>query len=284
MKREKPRGKNPKKDIGIFLLLLSLVPLSWAGVRLGTALKDRADFRFSYTYEGEFQYSELYETILEGGYQKNRPVKDMAEKLERCMPMVVPAMRGPFVQETMELPIDITYYAEPSQSSEPVLKFQKGEKVKISPDTEGAWPVNGYGCIGLPDYRPGWRCVKPFIKGGSGESVEELPYYYIPLQDLETILRQYTAEINAQAKSEMSKIGKNQKDFYRILLACDLVLYRKGIYNSPELEYPVWDTWDTVLVSASGILLLSGIILWIANGKGKRAKAGAGASNEENEA
>ena len=256
----------------IILFTFSFFILVLLGFRLWQAVEWNNVLHQTYPLSSEFTYSDLYSSFLKGGYRDGVPVKDMASQLEDyANPVDVVASEGPFTQETLELPIDITYYAEPSGDTV-ALQLKKGEKVIVAPDPEknSGWLEIGYGCVGYPDYTPGWRCVRPFMVEGSGEQVEELPYYYIPLQDLETIFRQYVKEINAQREAEgIQKIEDGNGSIAQWVLSCDYGLYKKGIFHSPDLQQPLWDMWDTALVCAFALLFLGGLLL-LAAGRKKR--------------
>ena len=62
------------KTVGICLLVFSCISLIWGGIRIGKALSVKADSEGQYAYN-EFQYSDMYGSILGGGYQQGVPVK-----------------------------------------------------------------------------------------------------------------------------------------------------------------------------------------------------------------
>ena len=254
--------KRWKKPTGVILLLASFFFLIWPGFRVWKAAELNAVLENLYDSSKEFTYSELYTSFLQGGYCKNIPVKDMAGELTKYVDSnTVIGGAGPFSLETMELPVDITYYSAPDTDSQAVFEISMGTEIVVNPQPEGGWMANGYGCVGLPDYTRGWRCVRPFMEAGSGEDPEKLPYYYVPMEDLETILRQYVHKVNENR--EIAPWSAEQENLFveQHLRNCDSVLYSLGIFSSPDLSYPIWDTWDTVLLGGFIALFLAGSIL-----------------------
>lgn len=270
------RGKHARRHVkektGVCLLLLSLLPLLWAGLRANDALRLNAALRELYSSPKAFQYSDLYCGFLNGGYRANIPVKDMAGELSKHVRNnTVIAGSGPFTVETMKLPVDLAYYAEPDDRGEMALEIPKGTEVVVSPDPDGGWFTEGYGCAGLPDYKRGWRCVRPFLEKGSQEDLDDLPYSYIRLETLETVLRQYVAEVNRQRTAAPWDKGQENHFVIQHLRNCDSMLYRLGVFDSPDLQYPVWDSADTLLAGLFAVLLVSGIALLA---MGRRKKGG----------
>ncbi len=263
MERKEKAG-NRKKSIGVCLLILSLVPLIWGGIRVGAAVSVKTDSESQYAYDG-FQYSDMYASVLEGGYQQRVPVKNMAEELERLQTAVVTAEKeaDPPSPE-MTLSVDLTYYEKPDTGSAVVAEIPKGTKILYFLDRESCMPEFGYGVCSFPGYEAGWRCVRPFLEAedaASGEGAAaagELPYAYIRLEALETVAWDYRSqEPRWNSGAALSAEGQ----VFGELRAADKEMYRKGVYNSPDLPYPVWDVWDTALFSVFAVLCISGCIL-----------------------
>lgn len=261
-----------KRLIGICLLLCSAVPLAWGGVRVGMAMFAKAEHEKQYLYE-EFQYSDMYGSILGGGYEQGVPVKSMAEKLERVQTAVVTAEEeADLPSPEMTLSVDLTYYEEPDTGSAIAAEIPKGTRILYFLDRETCIPEYGYGACSFPGYESGWRCVRPFLKAeetGSEEGEEaadKLPYAYIRLEQLEAVAWEYYRQEPAWfAGSSLPAEGQ----IFEELRAVDKEFYRKGIYASPDLSYPVWNVWDTVLLGSFVVLFVSGCILLIAGRKGK---------------
>ena len=139
--------KRWKKPTGVILLLVSFFFLFWPGFRVWKAAELNAVLKNLYDSSREFTYSELYTSFLQGGYCKNIPVKDMAGKLTKYVDSnTVIGGAGPFSLETMELPVDITYYSAPDTDSQAVFKISMGTEIVVNPQPEGGWMTNGYGC------------------------------------------------------------------------------------------------------------------------------------------
>ena len=275
-------GENRKHRLiwrlGACMVVLSLAPLLWAGFRILDTARLNVDIQAGFHLAEKFEYSDLYNSFLDGGYRAQIPVKDMAPALESYSYLGwVVAVNSAFTQETVELPMDLTYYAGPSRDSAVAFSLKKGETVVVMPQTEASGVIVGYGCVGFPDYQKGWRCVRPFMKAGGGEKLEELSYFYIPMADLETVLRKYTSECNGKRTVSI----ENENLFIaKTLRLCDWRLYEHGIYNSPDLQYPIWDPADTLLASIFAVLLVSGIALLLMGRKGQKAVEGAADSQE----
>ena len=110
--------KRWKKPTGVILLLASFFFLFWPGFRVWKAAELNAVLKNLYESSRKFTYSELYTSFLQGGYCKNIPVKDMAGELTKYVDSnTVIGEAGPFSLETMELPVDITYYSAPDTDS-----------------------------------------------------------------------------------------------------------------------------------------------------------------------
>lgn len=255
---------NWKKKIGGCLLVFSCIPLIWGGIRIGKALSVKADSEGQYAYN-EFQYSDMYGSILGGGYQQGVPVKSMAEALERVQTNIVTAQKqeNPPSPE-MTLSVDLTYYEEPDTGSAIAAEIPKGTRILYFLDRETCIPEYGYGACSFPGYESGWRCVRPFLKAEETDSEEgeeaadKLPYAYIRLEQLEAVAWEYRRQEPAwSAGSSLPAEGQ----IFGELRAVDKEFYRKGIYASPDLSYPVWDIWDTVLLGVFIAFVLAGSIL-----------------------
>ncbi|MFR8003770.1 MAG: hypothetical protein ACLU62_12765 [Hydrogeniiclostridium sp.] len=114
--------------------------------------------------------------------------------------------------------------------------------------------------------------MRPFLKAeetdpeNAEEAAEKLPYAYIRLEQLEAVAWEYCRQEPAwSAGGSLPAEGQ----IFGELRAVDKEFYRKGIYASPDLSYPVWDIWDTVLLASFVVLFVSGCILLVAGRKGK---------------
>lgn len=259
-----------KKLAGICLFILSVVPLAWGSARVAEAVSVRAEYEEQYAYDA-FEYSEMYASILGGGYEQKIPVKDMAEALERVQTNIVTAERqGNLPSPKTVLPTDLTYYEEPNAESAVLMEIPKGTEVLYFLDTETCMAEYGYGVCSFPGYEAGWRCVRPFLRAEEAASQDpaelagELPYGYIRLEELEAVSREYYTEVpQGSIESSLSM----EERIFEELRATDKEFYQKGICNSPDLLYPVWDMWDTVLACVFALLFLSGCILLVLAGK-----------------
>lgn len=259
------KRKNWKKYIAFSLLFLSLIPLIWEGILLGSAVYMKRHSESQYA-SNEFAYSDTYDSYLDGGYSRKVPVKSMAKKLERLHVEAVPlvGVSGELPSPEMILPVTLTYYEEPDTESTIAVEIPKGTEVLYFLNREWPMLVYGYGARSLPGYEPGWRCVRPFVKtqetvSGETEAIDKLEYAYIRLEQLEAVVWEYRRQEPLWRRSENPLFIEGY--VFEELRTVDMEFYQKGIYNSPDLAYPIWDTWDTVLLGVSIVLFLAGSIL-----------------------
>ena len=150
----------------------------------------------------------------------------------------------------ISLPKDICYYDEPDDRGEPVYVILAGTVIKWNnPDDQTGEPIYeeeyGYGTIGFPTIKKGWRYVRPFV-GGTESSDKEDAHYYVRLKDLEEVFRE--VQKLPEVKAALEDWDTEEDRRYRQMRVIDLWFYRSGIYLSPDLYQQVWYWWDTVLI------------------------------------
>jgi hypothetical protein len=192
-----------------------------------------------------------------------------------------------------ELPFTLRYYASPDSSTDPVYEIPKG-----TPIWDYGWldwhAEPGYGIASFPTYTAGWRYVRPFVvRDGlirwygfadvdgnlneDGLAIEKLEYYYVRTEDMirlsEHLLR---ADFlgSRHFTGNFAERGYTVKGFakYWIALRCDVLFYQSGMYRSPDLPYLNFDTKNTVLFSAAGVLLTLYIVLRVRRARQQRQK------------
>lgn len=183
---------------------------------------------------------------------------------------------------------DIAYYAAPEDTGAPVLVRKKGDWVTLydlySNMLGGRGIENTY-----PTYQKGWRYAYP-LPLTQTETWEDGGYHgtklYVRLKDLEQVQadllkasryegifdsmiefgdRRWDGKPYEKGEKEEMLYRQTEKlitETYsggtRVLLKKDRDYYDKGFYFSEDLEAPLWDTWNTVLLlgAAGGLLLL----------------------------
>lgn len=161
---------------------------------------------------------------------------------------------SPFAEAPIVMPNDfvlkqsISYYSEPDDNLEPLLTLDAGKTYMIRIfDTRNY----KYGIKSWPTYEKGWRFVIPFFERGYEKL--DASAYYVKLKDLYSPLMSIMKEINYSMPKGY--------DHRRILLNNDEMLYAKGFYMSPDLQKPVFDGWNIILLICSFCLVIIQIIL-----------------------
>ncbi len=175
------------------------------------------------------------------------------------------------------LPCDIIYYTWDGSDLIPALVLDEGTDVFFFPtETEGAPLIPaGYGINSFPGTESGWRYAVPFLTTDQpliSEQVllsqEEWTYYHVRMSDLEIICKDYWEDVGTDYSQQVRKrMGLNIRELSALeLLNTDGVLYRAGIYNSPDLSVPLWDKINSLL-SAAGVALI--VLFAVHSGKEK---------------
>lgn len=165
------------------------------------------------------------------------------------------------------LPCDITYYSWDGSDLIPALVLDKGTDVLFFPtEAEGAPLIPaGYGVNSFPGTESGWRYAVPFLAADqpliSGQvllSQQDWDYYHVRLSDLQAVCSGYWKELEwDSSRQSRRRMGISVRELSTLeLLRTDGVLYRAGIYNSPDLSVPLWDKMDSLLTAAGAALIL----------------------------
>ena len=165
------------------------------------------------------------------------------------------------------LPCDITYYSWDGSDLIPALVLDKGTDVLFFPtEAEGAPLIPaGYGVNSFPGMESGWRYAVPFLAADqpliSGQvllSQQDWDYYHVRLSDLQAVCSGYWKELEWDySRQSRRRMGISVRELSTLeLLRTDGVLYRAGIYNSPDLSVSLWDKMDSLLTAAGAALIL----------------------------
>lgn len=129
----------------------------------------------------------------------------------------------PDMTETIALPCDVRYYANPGDA-EPVLTLTKGTNVHV-----GLYNENGSSINCWPDYQKGWRYGTPLAAEGS---TEDTAMYFVRTADLKKVAKAFV-DINWDALS--SYYNFKAKAISSLVLTIDHTLYQAGCFDSPDL-------------------------------------------------
>jgi hypothetical protein len=159
-------------------------------------------------------------------------------------------------EKTVVNPIDLRYYTTPDERSAVALELPRGtELIAIPTDETYQFWTTGYGYLAYPTYSAGWRYAKPFLRVGQGGDFNSLPSYFVRTSDLEAIARNVIAVNKAFQVDAQQKVWTRQKYATEMVRFIDRLLYKSGVYSSPDLELPVFDLWDALL---AGLLVVAG--------------------------
>lgn len=137
-------------------------------------------------------------------------------------------------------------------NSNVVLVIPKGTKIITINNNH---LERGYGFIGYPTYKKGWRYSRTFIVDENDKSIEELPYYYVRTKDLEDIAdKVYDANKSFKISSQQMKLSRNQF-INKMVRVIDTTLYDKGVYNSPDLYKDIIGITEVILLVTCILLL-----------------------------
>lgn len=156
---------------------------------------------------------------------------------------------------TVTLKDELNYYSFSNSEKTLVYAIPKGTEIIILPYWEQHIEY-GYGFISFPTYEKNLRYAKAFLRADLitdttnkdlSEGIEAQPYYYVELSDLEEISNEI---YDSSTNYETSTLKSFPKE--KIPLWIDSYMYAAGIYCSPDIYHPYFDTTNIVLLSAAG--------------------------------
>lgn len=268
------------KKVGLLLrqylcLIIGCICITVAGVRLAASWRMADTIRENLTPEA---FEPVVSSYNVNGEYAGLPME--ATNFAGFTPLFSSAQTLEFQQGIVReylLPCDITYYSWDGSDKIPALVLHKGTKILFFPTkTEGAPLIPaGYGIRSFPGTETGWRYAVPFMTADQpliDEQVllsqQDWDYYHVRLSDLEAVCRGYWKELewNASLQSRR-RMGMSVRKLCAIqLLQTDAVLYRAGIYQSPDLSVPLWDGKNTLLTAVG----VSMVVLFLAAYSPKR--------------
>lgn len=183
---------------------------------------------------------------------------------------------NPDVPTIVTLDVPIRYYAHPGDT-QPAFILETGEKVLVSSrgmDWEFSLQV-GYGIITLPTQDPQWRYALPLRYADPQRPLNE-EMYFVRLDDIREFWKESQKaypDIEQYALGYLEhenrfELTYKKSQFSDPLLFADWQLYQDKIYVSPNLKWPLWDVWNTVLLVSGSLLAIGRAV--IGKMKGKR--------------
>ena len=168
---------------------------------------------------------------------------------------------------SVTLPKDIVYYREENGIKVPFLTLSKGSEISFYITDHTIIPY-GYGYLTFPTYERGWRYAVPFEVDGENDylrdwgeesilSQEEADFYYVKLEDIETVYRTLflTRRESTLDPREM------ERRVLTNLLQVDGTLRWSNIYISPDVQAAILSPWNLFAFLIAFLLMLSAAIL-----------------------
>ena len=258
--------KAAKRFRRYFCLVIGCICLAAAGIRFAASWRIMDTIRQNLAQEAFIPLTSSYNT--EGEYA-GLPLE--ATDFAGFTPLFASAQTLEFQEGIVReytLPCDISYYSWDGSDKIPALVLHKGTKILFFPTKAEGTPLipAGYGIRSFPGTEPGWRYAVPFMTADQPLMDEQVllsqqnwDYYHVRLSDLEAACSGYWKELEWNASLQnRRRMGMSIRELCAIqLLQTDAVLYRAGIYQSPDLSVPLWDSKNTLLtVAGAGMLIL----------------------------
>ncbi len=229
------------------VLILIILFAFWA-YRTGTALYHNHQLRV-----------QLPTSTSDSPYRQQVPMEQMdLTAYDTFFPKNFAAVDYPLTHR-IETPVTLRYYSEiPTDKTDVVLEIAKGTTIIAVPEntTGSAFQVEGYGYTSYPTYKEGWRYVRPFMTTEGMDQAHNDQYYYVRMDSLEAVLDK-VVEVNKPFQAAIRQQGGGiNKGKHAIARYIDNALYQHGAYLSPDLFYRVVDRWNTMLLSAIGLIIV----------------------------
>lgn len=244
--------------------LSAIKMLVGAAVLLGAVPLLRTGYAWLHNSRLQTSFSALRPESSFTHYLEHRPMEELPEfpleldnswlQIETHQPSVI-RLRAP-----------LRYYSQPDPFSEPYLEIPAGTELELIAWQRGIcrYPI-GYGFFSYPTYDPGWRMVSPFLKYPNEDPVrswDEANFYYVRLEDLESVRRDYLYDCMRTTRMFPLEQFKTRGEYRAALeeklplLYVDEELMRRGYYLSPDLLLPLWDGWNTALCILAAVCIL----------------------------
>lgn len=168
---------------------------------------------------------------------------------------------------SVTLPKDIVYYREENGLKIPALTLLKDSEISFYITDHTIIPY-GYGYLTFPTYERGWRYAVPFEVDGENDylrdwgeesilSQEEADFYYVKLEDIETVYRTLflTRQESTLDPREM------ERRVLTNLLQVDGTLRWSNIYISPDVQAAILSPWNLFAFLIAFLLMLAAAVL-----------------------
>lgn len=140
---------------------------------------------------------------------------------------IVTPLGYPDMTETIALPCDVRYYANPGDA-EPVLTLTKGTNVHV-----GIHDANGSSIFCWPDYQKGWRYGSPLAaEESTGDTGTAM--YFVRTADLKKVAKTFV-DMNWDVLSRIFNSYSKTETTNSLVLRIDRSLYQEGCFDSPDL-------------------------------------------------
>lgn len=180
---------------------------------------------------------------------------------------------------TFQLKQDICYYSSPTAEDPPKVIRKKGDWVVVAAPSTGL--TQGRGISSYPAYEKNWRYAYPLPLETDWWQTQGEEKLYVRLEDLSKLRRDVFAE-KRNIKAEFSDVfvygvrdqqllSEEFKKEWMLsqyleqkytfgseaaLVSQDESLMRGGIYVSGDLREPLWDIWNTLLLTGAVLCLI----------------------------
>ena len=181
-------------------LAISFLLVLGTGLLLSTAWQVYRRSAFAHTVLSyRFEYGEEPVTLPGSGqYHDGVSLEEMDFPALGFSLAIAPLGFDPYTL-SVTLPKDIVYYREENGIKVPILTLSKGSEISFYITDHTIIPY-GYGYLTFPTYERGWRYAVPFEVDGENDylrdwgeesilSQEEADFYYVKLEDIETVYR-----------------------------------------------------------------------------------------------
>ncbi|MBQ7063437.1 MAG: hypothetical protein IJM90_00910 [Firmicutes bacterium] len=210
-------------------------------------------------------------TELETFYTQVDKIRAGETDIRDAFPQTSDLMFKPTLNNQMQAPFDLKYYASP-KDSQPAYVIPKGTTIYLEENaslaTASKNDIYCYGLVSLPTREKGWRLVVPFLVEGQKSNDTA---YYVRLNDLVRLqqIRYRTEKTQSGTALSLKAYVKENSEFrkmpqvvsfYQTLLRVDMDLARS---ESPKLTQdlyrPALPLW--AVIALAGACVLANILL-----------------------
>ncbi len=223
-----PAASAPKKGRKKFIILAVVLAVAASASIAGAVIWQHVRPFSPY----KFQYNKWEEP-----YSQHVPLEEMSFGVYSHYFGYSSGIKEPDYVETLPLPCDIRYYANPGDK-EPVLTLEKGTVVHVPVESgvsAGYSSTNNRGTPlrTWPSYEKGWRYGLPFVPEGSESPTADSPMYYVRTEDIRAVAAKFVDANWGILSPNYFRTKREAREF--LVLTIDRTLYQEGCYCSPDL-------------------------------------------------